>query len=610
MSAIFRRVAGALLFLVICATAQTAQDIAALRAKAESGNVQAQEQLAYLYDQGKGVPQDDVQAAFWLRKAADQRDSWAETQLGKLYSEGSGVPKDEKLAIQWWRKADAQGDTDATRLLAGSGDVAAQWAVGSNFDSEGQYTQAAVWFRKAAERGDAEAQDKLGHLYSEGKGVPQDKILAAVWWRKAADQGNANAQSSLGLAYINGDGVPNDFGEAAFWLRKSAEQGDASGQARLSLLYEAGWGVPQDYAQAAAWTQKAAEQGDASAQGHLGDLYLNGQGVPQSSILAEFWYGKAASQGGTDAQNALEQLKSKLAANEAERQRRQNQIFIAVVCLAFFGAVTLTAIRLRRKLIGYGRRLFPSTSRSRQLAVLLLVGGWCSACCLIQVLSRRAMLHPVNAAVTALLWAFPGLFFGAVCMWWLSHPTLDGAPVNVARRPEPADAVIESTPEHTESVSVTQVYGYQWGKFQGWATLICGLFAILVLIGKGDILGAALGSLSAVAGYGLIRKERWGFVLYFIGAGTAAVIALLVDLLAILPLFSRSESASSVIGEAFVVSTVNGLWWIIPAIFYYPKRWKELSRRPSKAAPREAPPAIEADPQKARAEVGFFQTPK
>jgi len=84
---------------------------------------------------------------------------------------------------------------------------------------------------------------------------------------------------------------------------------------------------------------------------------------------------------------------------------------------------------LRRKLIGYGRRLFPSASRSRQFAVLLLVGGWCSACCLIQVLSRRAMLHPVNAAVTALLWAIPGLILGAVCMWWLSHPLPGNDPV-------------------------------------------------------------------------------------------------------------------------------------------------------------------------------------
>jgi len=400
-----------------------------LRKAAASGQVLAQDHIAYLYHEGNGVPQNYAEAAFWMRKAAEQGDSWAQTNLGRLYSKGLGVPQDNKLAVQWWRKADAQGDTDATRLLAGSGDLAAQWAIGSNFESEGQYTQAAFWFRKAAEGGDAEAQCKLGQLYSEGKGVPQDKYLAAVLWRRAADQGNANAQSSLGLAYINGDGVPSDFGAAAFWLQKSAEQGDARGQVRLSLLYEAGWGVPQDYAQAAAWTQKAAEQGDASAQGHLGDMYLNGQGVPQSLILAEFWYSKAASQGDADAQNALAQLESKLAAIKADRQRRQNQILIVAVCLAFLGAVTFTAIRLRRKLIGYGRRLFPSASRSRQFAVLLLVGGWCSACCLIQVLSRRAMLHPVNAAVTALLWAIPGLILGAVCMWWLSHPLPGNDPV-------------------------------------------------------------------------------------------------------------------------------------------------------------------------------------
>jgi TPR repeat protein len=38
--------------------------------------------------------------------------------------------------------------------------------------------------------------------------VRQDYIEAANWFRKAADQGNADAQTSLGVLYVNGQGVP------------------------------------------------------------------------------------------------------------------------------------------------------------------------------------------------------------------------------------------------------------------------------------------------------------------------------------------------------------------------------------------------------------------
>jgi hypothetical protein len=88
-----------------------------LRKAAESGNVLAQDHLAYLYDAGNGIPQDDVQAVFWLRKAADQGDPWAQSSLGTLYSEGHGVRQDYDLAAFWWRKAATQGDVDAQKAL-------------------------------------------------------------------------------------------------------------------------------------------------------------------------------------------------------------------------------------------------------------------------------------------------------------------------------------------------------------------------------------------------------------------------------------------------------------------------------------------------------------
>jgi len=87
-------------------------------------------------------------------------------------------------------------------------------------------------------------------MYTLGDDVPQDYTQAAAWYRKAAEQGVAGAQFKLGLSYKDGRGVPQDDAQAAFWYRKAAEQGYAEAQFLLGLSYYLSLGVPQDYAEA------------------------------------------------------------------------------------------------------------------------------------------------------------------------------------------------------------------------------------------------------------------------------------------------------------------------------------------------------------------------
>ena len=51
------------------------------------------------------------------------------------------------------------------------------------------YKEAAKWYLKAAEKGHAQAQYKMGTMYTLGKGVYKDRIEAAKWFGKAAQQG-------------------------------------------------------------------------------------------------------------------------------------------------------------------------------------------------------------------------------------------------------------------------------------------------------------------------------------------------------------------------------------------------------------------------------------
>ena len=58
-----------------------------------------------------------------------------------------------------------------------------------------------------AEKGDAEAQCKLGYRYKKGIGVKKSFLKAVEWYTKAAEQGHANAQNNLGVCYNHGRGV-------------------------------------------------------------------------------------------------------------------------------------------------------------------------------------------------------------------------------------------------------------------------------------------------------------------------------------------------------------------------------------------------------------------
>ena len=146
---------------------------------------------------------------------------------------------------------------------------------------------------------------KLGLLYYEGRGVPQDYIEAVRWYRKGAEQGDSMSQYAIGYMYEIGKGVQQDYAEAALWYRKSADQGDAQAQCSLGSMYYGGRGVQQDRAEAARWYRKAADQGFSKAQDDLGYMYYYGQGVPQDRDTANNWYRKAADQGNLDAQHAL-----------------------------------------------------------------------------------------------------------------------------------------------------------------------------------------------------------------------------------------------------------------------------------------------------------------
>src|SRR5262250_1684755 len=83
------------------------------RPLAEAGDPRAEAVLGSAYYRGRGVPQNDSEAAKWFRLAADKGNAVARFTLGVMYGEGRGVPQDYAEAARWYRRAAEQGDAQA-----------------------------------------------------------------------------------------------------------------------------------------------------------------------------------------------------------------------------------------------------------------------------------------------------------------------------------------------------------------------------------------------------------------------------------------------------------------------------------------------------------------
>ena len=98
--------------------------------------------------------------------------------------------------------------------------------------------QAAEWYRRAADQGDAVAQHNLGTMYLDGEGVEENMAQVALRGSAvAAEQDYPPAQFSLGECVRGGArGVEEDMKRALFWYNKAAEFGDPEAEEKLREL--------------------------------------------------------------------------------------------------------------------------------------------------------------------------------------------------------------------------------------------------------------------------------------------------------------------------------------------------------------------------------------
>lgn len=141
-------------------------------------------------------------------------------------------------------------------ILFASGVALAGFEEGLDAFQRGNYKQAAREWQPLAASGDADAARNLAFLYHQGLGFGIDYSKARYWYRIAALKCNATAQNNLGLLLLNGQGGEKDPVGAYRLFEKAALQGlhaDSDAMGNLAGLYLNGIGTQQNVIEAYKW---------------------------------------------------------------------------------------------------------------------------------------------------------------------------------------------------------------------------------------------------------------------------------------------------------------------------------------------------------------------
>lgn len=149
--------------------------------KAAAGDANAQLALGWCYGYGKGIKQDDQEAAKWVAKSAEQGNAAAQLSLGRCYENGTGVEKDITKARELVYKSARQGHVDAQVYLG------VRLFQGGSFGRD--ESEAVMWWRKAAEQGDPHAENGLAWLLATSyEAKIRNGKEAARWAQQALKQ--------------------------------------------------------------------------------------------------------------------------------------------------------------------------------------------------------------------------------------------------------------------------------------------------------------------------------------------------------------------------------------------------------------------------------------
>ena len=173
-----------------------------------NGDKRAKHNLAVMYITQEGELKDPSMGVQMLQELAEEGEAASIYTLAGCYMTGNGVSQDTQKGLELYQKASEMGMGEAT------------YSIGAYYINECQDMEKGIAYcEKAAEQGFALAASILAQIHEEGMGVEKDIEKAMVYFKRAAELGDAHCQLKYGLyLYVQGNK------EGARWMIKSANQ--------------------------------------------------------------------------------------------------------------------------------------------------------------------------------------------------------------------------------------------------------------------------------------------------------------------------------------------------------------------------------------------------
>ena len=208
----------------------------------------------------------------WFERAFDKGVSAAGGNLYNIYTKGEpGIlePQPEKAQ-------------PLTKRGAELGYPPYQLDYANSLKEAGKEKEALEWYRKAAERGEAEAWYYVGRAYEDGNLVTQNLGQALACYEKGlAGSRSLGCLNRAGSLYYRGEGgVAQDYARAVQYLEEAFRRDNNWGADMLASCYLFGWGCRKDPVRARQVIEKANWSSPLMNYCH-GLIYADGLGVAE-----------------------------------------------------------------------------------------------------------------------------------------------------------------------------------------------------------------------------------------------------------------------------------------------------------------------------------------
>ena len=233
----------------------------------ELGNVEAKIVLAGIYTNARfGLKLRPTEALRLLFEAKAAGQILAGSIIGLMHLHGLGIAKDTQEGLRFLEEA-AEANVPVAIWLLG---------LGYHYGVEGipiSIPLALKYYEQGAALGDPTSIYKLGTMYCDGDGVPQDWQRGVAYVKKASDLGWVGASVQLALLMIEGVHTQRDVAQGLAILEREVRTAEGPFRAhalcKLGLVYLFGKGIDKNVPKGLDLLRQAAELGNAEAATEL-----------------------------------------------------------------------------------------------------------------------------------------------------------------------------------------------------------------------------------------------------------------------------------------------------------------------------------------------------